>query len=77
MDDQNEYLENTAESLPTPLSNFLPLTRTEARCNNCKKKFKFSTKITFNLIKHLFLLVQNPPSICHSVYFPVNDVFGS
>jgi len=23
MDDQNEYLENTAESLPTPLSKFL------------------------------------------------------
>jgi len=36
---------------------FKPLTRTEARCNNCKKKFKFSTKITFNLITYLFLLV--------------------
>ena len=58
MDDQNKYLENAAESLPKPLSKFFkPLTRTEARCNNCKRKFKFSTKITFNLISHLFLLV--------------------
>ena len=62
MDDQNEYLEYTAESLPTPLSKFFkPLTRTEARCNYCKKKAKFSTKITFNLITHLILLVQNLP----------------
>ena len=62
MGDQNEYLENTAESLPTPLSKFFkPLTRTEARCNNCKKKFKISANISFNLIAHLFLLVQNLP----------------
>jgi len=46
MDDQSKYLENAAESLPKPLSKFFkPLTRTEARCNNCKRKFKFSTKI--------------------------------
>jgi len=54
MDDQNEYLENTAESLPTLLSKFFKaLTRPEACCNKCKKKFKFSTKATSNLIKHL------------------------
>jgi len=54
MEYQNEYLENTAESFPTPLSKFFkPLTRTEACCNNCKKILKFSTKATSNLIAHL------------------------
>jgi len=62
MVDKNEYLENTAESLPTPLSKiFKPLTRTEACCNNGKEKLKFSTKATSNLITHLFLPVQTLP----------------
>jgi len=61
MVDKNEYLENIAESLPTPLSKiFKPLTRTEACCNNCNKNLTFSTKAKSNLITHLFLLVQNP-----------------
>jgi len=42
MDDQNKYLENTVEYLPTLLSKiFKPLTRTEAWCNNCKKNSNF------------------------------------
>jgi len=45
MVDKNEYLENTAESLPTPLSKiFKPLTRTEACCNNGKKNSNFQLK---------------------------------
>jgi len=63
MDDQNEYLENTAEFLPTPLSKFFkPLSRTEAPCNNYKKKFKFSTKITFNF-DHVFVSLQAKSAI--------------
>lgn len=49
--------ESENESLPAPLSEFFRSVKssssTEASCNNCKKKFKFSTKATSNLITHL------------------------
>ena len=42
------------ESLSEPLSQFFKLvTQTEATCNKCSRKIKFSTKATSNLLTHL------------------------
>ena len=52
----NVEAESTVEVglLPKPLADFFKcLTNTEACCNQCKKKIKFSTKATSNLITHL------------------------
>jgi len=54
---------NTAESLPISLFKFSKsLTRTETCYNNCKKKFKFSTKATSNLITYICF---SSHKICH------------
>ena len=52
----NLEAESTVEVglLTKPLPDFFKcLTNTEACCNQCKKKIKFSTKATSNLITHL------------------------
>ena len=51
---QTNSSETCVEPLPAPLSEFFKsLSSTEACCNNCKKKLKFSTKASSNLITHL------------------------
>ena len=59
---QTNSSETCVESLPAPLSEFFKsLTSTEACCNKCKRKFKFSTKASSNLITHL---KRCSPNLC-------------
>ena len=58
--------------LPKPLADFFKcLTNTETCCNQCKKKIKFSTKATSNLIMHLkrCSLSQYTILVCILLYF--------